>query len=247
MDYTERTYRDLHRQGDLLHFQVGVKETDLDIGVRRDRFTPQLIGWVAELIKGQRFLLEEYINDDPVFRTTLEPHLVLPGAPAIAVDMAKAAQLAGVGPMAAVAGAFSQVVGKALVRRSRDVIVENGGDIFIKSSLTRRVGVFAGTSPFSNKIALEIQPWQTPLGICTSSGTVGHSLSFGKSDAVIILSASTMLADAVATAAGNYVQSEEDVQRAVDFAASVKGITGAMAIKGERLAAWGQIKLVPMS
>lgn len=246
MDYTERTYRDLHRQRDLIHFQVGVKETDLDIGVRRDRFTPQLIGWVENLIKEQRFLLEEYIKGDPVFRTTLEPHPVLPGAPAIAVDMAKAAQMAGVGPMAAVAGAFSQVVGKALARRSRDVIVENGGDIFIKSSLARRIGVFAGTSPFSNKIALEIQTWQTPLGICTSSGTVGHSLSFGKSDAVIILSASTTLADAVATAAGNYVQSEEDVQRAVDFAASIKGILGAVAIKGEKLAAWGQIKLVPM-
>ncbi|GAB6179109.1 UPF0280 family protein [Desulfotomaculum defluvii] len=246
MDYIERTYRDLHRQGDLIHFQVGVKETDLDIGVRRDRFTPELVSWVEKLIKEQRSLLEEYINRDTVFPTTLNPHKVLPGAPDIAIEMAEAGQLAGVGPMAAVAGAFSQVVGKALSRRSRDVIVENGGDIFIKTSCARKVGIFAGTSPFSNKIALEIQPWQSPLGICTSSGTVGHSLSFGKSDAVIILSSSPILADAVATAAGNFVQVEEDVQRAVDYAASIKGITGAVAIKGEKMAVWGQIKLVPM-
>ncbi|AEG58472.1 UPF0280 family protein [Desulforamulus ruminis] len=246
MDYTERTYRDLHRQVDLIHFQVMIKETDLDIGVRRERFSPELVQWVERLVKEQRLLLEEYIQRDPEFKTTLVPHRLLPGAPELAVEMAKAAQLAGVGPMAAVAGAFSQKVGRELARHSRDVIVENGGDIFLKSSGTRRVGIFAGPSPFTHKIALEVQGRQTPLGICTSSGTVGHSLSFGQSDAVIILASCTSLADAVATAAGNRVQSEEDVQGAVDFAASIPGIAGAIAIKGEKLAAWGQIKLVPM-
>ncbi|ABO48653.1 protein of unknown function DUF375 [Desulforamulus reducens MI-1] len=246
MDYTQRTYRALHHQGDLIHFQVSVEETDLDIGVRRKCFTPEMVSWVEDSIKEQRSLLEEYIQKDPVFKTTLEPCGILPGAPDIVVNMAEAAKLAGVGPMAAVAGAFSQVIGKALSRRSRDVIVENGGDIFIKGSRPRRVGIFAGTSPFSHKIAMEIQPWQTPVGICTSSGTVGHSLSFGNSDAVIVLAPSVPLADAVATAGGNLVQSEMDVQRAVDFAASVKGVIGAVAIKGEKLAAWGQIKLVPM-
>ncbi|MCL5779721.1 MAG: UPF0280 family protein [Firmicutes bacterium] len=245
MDYTERTYRSLHRQGDLVHFQVAVRETDLDIGVRRERFSPELVRRVEELVKKERSALEEYIKRDPVFKTSLVPHATGDGAPQMAVDMAGAARLAGVGPMAAVAGAFAQWVGKALARHSRDVIVENGGDIFIKTARPRKVGIFAGPSPFTHRIALEIQPGQTPLGICTSSGTVGHSVSFGKSDAVVILSPSTPLADAVATAAGNLVQSEDDVQRAVDFAAAIPGIVGALAIKGEKLAAWGQIKLVP--
>ncbi|SHF13410.1 UPF0280 family protein [Desulforamulus putei] len=246
MDYTERTYRSLHRQGDLIHFQVAVRETDLDIGVRRERFSPELARWVEELVRKERALLEEYISKDPAFKTSLVPHPTEAGAPPLAVEMAEAARLAGVGPMAAVAGAFAQLVGKALARRSRDVIVENGGDIFIKTARPRKVGIFAGPSPFTHRIALEIQPGQTPLGICTSSGTVGHSLSFGKSDAVVILAPSAPLADAVATAAGNLVQREEDVQKAVDFAAAVPGVMGAVAIKGEKLAAWGQIKLVPM-
>jgi len=246
LDYTERTYRSLHRQGDLIHFQVAVRETDLDIGVRRERFSPELARWVEELVRKERALLEEYISKDPAFKTSLVPHPTEAGAPPLAVEMAEAARLAGVGPMAAVAGAFAQLVGKALARRSRDVIVENGGDIFIKTARPRKVGIFAGPSPFTHRIALEIQPGQTPLGICTSSGTVGHSLSFGKSDAVVILAPSAPLADAVATAAGNLVQREEDVQKAVDFAAAVPGVMGAVAIKGEKLAAWGQIKLVPM-
>lgn len=246
MDYTERSYRSLHRQGDLVHFQVVIKETDLDIGVRRERVTPELVQWVEGLVKEQRLLVEEYIQRDPEFKTTLVPHRLLPGAPELAREMAEAAGLAGVGPMASVAGAFAQCVGRELAKRSRDVIVENGGDIFLRSAVTRKVGIFAGTSPFTHKIALEVQSWQTPLGICTSSGTVGHSLSFGKADAVIILSSSAILADAVATATGNRVQTGEDVQEAVDFASGIPGINGAIAIKGDKLAAWGQVKLVPM-
>lgn len=246
MEYIERTYRSLHQQGDLVHFQISILETDLDIGVKRERFSPEMISWVEELIKTQRFLLEQYIEKDPIFKTTLSPYQIQPEAPALAVEMAKAAQRAGVGPMAAVAGAFAQLVGQALARRSRDVIVENGGDIFLRTARPRKVGIFAGTSPFTNKIALEVQPKQTPLGICTSSGTVGHSLSFGKADAVIILSPDTPLADAVATATGNLVQTTEDLQKAVDFAAGIPGVIGAVAIKEDKLAAWGQIKLIPM-
>lgn len=246
MEYIERSYRSLHHQGDLVHFQVSILETDLDIGVKRERFSPELIACAEEIIKTQRLLLEQYIERDPLFRTTLKPYLVQSDAPALAVEMAQAAQQAGVGPMAAVAGAFAQMVGKALARRSRDVIVENGGDIFLRTARPRKVGIFAGTSPFTNKIALEIQPQQTPLGICTSSGTVGHSLSFGKADAVIILAPATPLADAVATATGNLVQTAEDLQKAVDFAAAIPGVIGAVAIKEDKLAAWGQVKLVPM-
>ncbi|RYD06226.1 hypothetical protein N752_04875 [Desulforamulus aquiferis] len=177
MEYIQRTYRNLHKQVDLVHFQVSIQETDLDIGVRRDRFSPELVSWIESLVQEQRESLEDYIQRDLQFKKTLNPHKLLEGAPKLAIEMAEAARAAGVGPMAAVAGAFAQYVGKALAKRTRDVIVENGGDIFMRSTSTRKVGVFAGPSPFTNKIALEIKSWQTPLGICTSSGTVGHSLS----------------------------------------------------------------------
>ncbi|OPX84914.1 MAG: hypothetical protein A4E53_03665 [Pelotomaculum sp. PtaB.Bin104] len=246
MEYVERTYREDFRQEDLAYFQVVVRQTDLSIGIRRERLTPELAHWTEEMVRLQRALLESYIEADPEFLKALVPHEVKPGAPGLAVAMARAARAAGVGPMAAVAGAFAEFVGRALARRSKDVIVENGGDIFLRSTRQRRIGIFAGPSPLSNRIALEIRPENTPLGICTSSGTVGPSISYGRADAAVILAPSAALADAVATAAGNLVQSEADVQAAVEFAAGIGGVIGALVIKGERLAAWGNLKLVPL-
>ncbi len=243
MEYQERSYRLRFRQDDLVHFQVVVGQTDLDIGVRRERFSPEMARWVEDLVRRQRELLEKYIEEHPAFLHALSPCELKPGAPS---KMADAARLAGVGPMAAVAGAFAQYVGRALSRRTKDVIVENGGDIYLRSTRQRRVGIFAGKSPLSNRLALEIRPEHTPLAICTSSGTVGPSLSFGKADAAVILSPSAPLADAVATAAGNMVLEREDVQKAAEFALSIKGVTGAVIIKDDRLAACGELKLVPL-
>lgn len=246
MEYLERSYRELHRHEDLVHFHVIVKETDLDIGVRKDRFSPELIKWVEDLIQAGRQPLEEYIKRDPHFLEALTPYPLLPDAPVLAQEMAQAAELAGVGPMAAVAGTMAAWVGKALAKRTRDVIVENGGDIYIRTNRVRTVGIFAGKSPLSNRIALEIRPNQSPLGICTSSGRVGPSLSLGKADAVVILSPSAPLADAAATAAGNLVQVKEDVEKAVNLASEIPGVTGAVVIMDDQLAVWGQVKLCPM-
>lgn len=147
MKYTKRSYREKFRQEDLYHFQVVVKQTDLDIGIRRDRFSPEIVKFAQEIVLKKRELLEKYIEEDHAFLHSLTPHSLKPGAPQIAIDMAQAARRAGVGPMAAVAGAFAHYVGSSLARRSRDVIVENGGDIYMRSARPRRIGVFAGHSP----------------------------------------------------------------------------------------------------
>jgi uncharacterized protein len=105
------------------------------------------------------------------------------------------------------------------------------------------VGVYAGTSSLSGKLALQIDPGQTPLGICTSSGTVGPSVSFGCADAAIALAPSAALADAAATALGNRVRGEEDLQQAIDFARQVEGLTGTLLIIGDKIAAWGDLNL----
>jgi hypothetical protein len=247
LDFTDRFYRQDHRQEDLVHFRLVVAETDLDIGVCKERFSTQLVAWVEETIRACRRPLEEYIQKDPGFLSSLTPYPVLPDAPIMVQTMAEAGRLAGVGPMAAVAGAVAESVGKSIVKRSRDVIVENGGDIFMRSSRIRRVGIFAGDSPLSNRVALEIRPNETPLGICTSSGKVGPSLSFGKADAVVVLSPSVALADAVATACGNLVQSTDDLERALEFASGIRGVKGVLVIKDDRLVVWGSVKLLPMN
>ena len=230
-----------------MHFQLAVGETDLDIGVRKERFSKELVGWVEDTIRACRRPLEDYIRKDPGFAKALTPYTVLPDAPLIVQTMAEAGRLAGVGPMAAVAGAVAEWVGKSIAKRSRDVIVENGGDIFMRTSRIRKVGVFAGDSPLSNRVALEIRPDQTPQGICTSSGKVGPSLSFGKADAVVVLSPSVPLADAVATACGNLVQTVNDLEKTLEFASKIPGVTGVLVIKDDRLAVWGSVKLLPMN
>ncbi|MFZ3130208.1 MAG: UPF0280 family protein [Desulfosporosinus sp.] len=247
MDFTDRFYRQDHRQVDLVHFQVAVAETDLDIGVRKERFSSELVAWVEEMIRACRRPLEDYIQRDPGFLSALTPYTVLPDAPLMVQTMAEAGRLAGVGPMAAVAGAVAESVGKSISKRSRDVIVENGGDIFLRSSRIRKVGIFAGDSPLSNRVTIEIRPDETPLGICTSSGKVGPSLSFGRADAVVVLSPAVALADAVATACGNLIQSTDDLARALEFASGIRGVKGVLVIKDDRLAVWGSVKLLPMN
>ncbi|MGB9975869.1 UPF0280 family protein [Thermovenabulum sp.] len=246
MPYEPKNYRELYKEKDLYHFQVTIEETDLDIAIRQERFNPKIKDMVYLLVQKERLLLKEYIKKDPEFITALEPYTPLPGAPLSALSMSKAAQLAGVGPMAAVAGYFSEIVGKMLSNYSSEVIVENGGDIWLKLKKTRTVGIFAGNSPFSNRIGLKINPNRTPLGICTSSGTVGHSLSFGKADAMVIVAESAILADAVATAACNLVKSERDLERAVNFALDIPGVIGALSILGDKIAAKGYIRLVTL-
>ncbi len=99
----------------------------------------------------------------------------------------------------------------------------------------------------TGKIGLEIDARDTPLGICTSSGTVGHSLSYGKSDAVVVLSASTALADAAATAIGNRVNQSADIDAAIEFGRSIDGLKGIVIVVGKSVGAWGDVKLCETS
>jgi len=244
--YEPRFYRGMHSEQDLHRFQVIVGETDLDIAVCRSSFCPALAEETKEFVTGQRGLILDYIGRDPVFSSTLKPYNPLPGAPDLIERMCAAAHAAGVGPMAAVAGMLAETVGRFLRQRSPEVIVENGGDIWLKTTGARNIAVYAGASPLSCRVGLRIEPGATPLGICTSSGTVGHSLSFGKADAVVVLAPSAVLADAVATAAANLVQTTGDLESAVRFACGIPGVTGALAILADRMAVFGDVSLIPV-
>jgi ApbE superfamily uncharacterized protein (UPF0280 family) len=244
LEYTDRFYRRGYRQDDLVHFQAAVAETDLNIGVNKEQYSKELVALAKKIIKDVRRPLEEYIKKDPRFLTALTPYELLSGAPEIARVMADAGFAANVGPMAAVAGAIAEAVGKTLAERFCDVIVENGGDIYMKTSGVRRVGIFAGESVLSGRVAIEIEPHETPVGICTSSGKVGPSLSFGKTDAVVVLSTSAALADAAATACGNIVQSADDIEKALDLADGIKSVLGVVIVIGDHLGVRGKVKLV---
>lgn len=237
--YKERGYRKWVGSEDLVTFEVKEAQTDLLISASK-----RLEKQARESILNYRKDLEKYIKGNGSFYASLEPVEVGDDAPKIVKAMACAAKKAGVGPMAAIAGAMAEFVGKDLLAFSDEVIVENGGDIFIKTGIKRLAGIYAGeSSPFTGKIAIQIEPSENGLGVCTSSGTVSHSLNFGKADAVCIISDDAALADAAATKAGNAVKSKDDIEKGIAIARSIEGIKGALIIVNDKMASWGDIKL----
>jgi len=236
-----RFYRHWIKDDDLVSFELTVKQTDLYVRARRN-----LKDKALDSVRKHRGSLESYIARHPIFLTTLQPYQAEAVAPTIVQEMARVSQLAGVGPMAAVAGAIAEATGRDLLAFTPEIVVENGGDIFLKVSKKRLIGVYAGESSLSKRIALEIMPRETPLGICTSSGTVGHSLSLGSADAVIVLSPSTALADAAATALCNMVKTSDDIPQTIEKAQSIAGLRGLVIIIGDKMGVWGKVRIVPL-
>ncbi|MCX8043783.1 MAG: UPF0280 family protein [Desulfobacterota bacterium] len=239
MTYAQRFYRTQLSTSGLTSFLVTVQETDLFISADAN-YTAKAYDAVLQA----RMYIEQEIHDNPLFETSLCPLPIPDHVPPIIREMLIAGAACSVGPMAAVAGAIAEYVGRALLAVSREVIVENGGDIFVSVKRKITAAVFAGTSPLSHRIGITIPPETTPLGICTSSGTVGPSFSFGKADAVTVVADSAALADAAATALGNRVVSRDDIAQTLVVARSIPGVRGVLIIVGDALGAWGDIHLV---
>jgi len=240
--YEPRTYRHWVKDKGLVSFNITVKETDLCVCASRNLKSKTL-----KLVLKYRDILERYIERYPSFLTSLEPLPLNDDAPLMVKAMLAAARKSGVGPMASVAGAITEFVGTELAAFSPEVIIENGGDIYLKSLEKRIIGVYAGKSPLTGQIGLEIKGKDTPLGICTSSGTVGHSLSYGKADAVVVLSPSATLADAAATAIGNLIQQPDDIPSGIERAKNIVGLKGILIIIEDKLGLWGKIKICQLS
>ncbi len=236
--YKERYYRTSVYNSDLIKFEVQHYESDLLICAKTN-----LKKAARQWLVHYHNQIRNYIDKHPHFEKSLTPLDNDNAAPSIIKTMIKASRKANVGPMAAVAGAIAEFVGKELLKSSAEVIVENGGDIFISVKRKRRIGIFAGAANLYNKLAISIAAKDTPCGICTSSGKIGHSLSFGKTNATIVLAKSTALADSFATAIGNIVSSKEDIPQGLKIAQNNKEISGLIIITGSFLAGYGKVKL----
>jgi len=217
------------------HFQL--KETIVTIFARESRH----IDAARESIKEQRAYLEDFIRKDPFFQITLEPYdLAQDDVPLIVKQMIGKSAVFGIGPMAAVAGTIAGFAVQAMMDEGATyAVVDNGGDICVLNDQPIVVGIYAGSSPIRD-LAFQLAARHKPLGICTSSGNVGPSISFGCADAAVVISQDAALADAAATTLGNAVTAEGPVQecfRAIDQ----PGIDGALVIRGEELALWNEL------
>ena len=195
----------------------------------------------AEIVR-QRRILEEYISRHPDFRQSLEPLELLAGAPEVAEIMARAAKLVGVGPMAAVAGAMAQFAGQAAIDAgANEVIVDNGGDVFIRAVEPVIIGLKTGTADLADRLAFSLQADDTPISICSSSGKMGHSMSLGECDLATVVAKDAALADAAATQAANLVGDVNDIDPALENISTIEGVDGVMIVKGARIGLAGKL------
>ena len=185
-----------------------------------------------------RQALEAYIACDPFFLSTFDPYTPHSDELVI-VRMAGATRKAGVGPMAAVAGAIAWAGVEAMMDAGAVFgVIDNGGDIALVSDRSIRVGVHAGGAVLSNRIAFVVPPQEKILGICTSSATVGPSISFGIADAVTVFSHDVAIADAWATSVCNQIRPDD--QTILDEL-NPDEVTGVFAILGDSMVKWGYL------
>lgn len=245
MDYVNRTYRNHFRRDRWTYFVASFKETDLCLGVNKNSWHPDIPEFTNQFIRELRNDMDHWIAKHPGYAQALVPFATTTDTPLIFQEMSAVAEKSGIGPMSAVAGAVAEKTGKALKKQFhvREVIIENGGDIYADIAEDLDISVFAGTSPLSEKIGLHIEAAYAPLGICTSSGTVGPSLSFGKADAVMIVCRDVKLADTYATAFANRIQTVDDIPACMDKIREKQDILAAIVIKDDQTGICGQFEL----
>lgn len=237
-----RTYRKFIKNKKEVSFQVVVEETDLFIIAEKD-----LSSITLTQVEKLRALLKGYIALNSNFLTALTPLPFDPKAPPLAQEMLKAAQDFNVGPMASVAGAIAEQVARYLVKYSSNVLIENGGDLYLFSTQARTIGLLANPKEGLH-LGIRLRTNQFPCAFCTSSGKIGHSLSFGQGDLVGVLSKSGAKADACATFLGNLLRKYEDIPHILKISKKLKskGIDGVIIQLDSYFGAWGDFEFVEL-
>lgn len=245
MEYKERSYRSRFSNDGRRWFCVKFLESDLWIGVDSGSYRASMEEDVYAFLVDLRRQMDAYLLMDPAYKAALTPYDAGLESPDILKEMSRVSHKTGIGPMSAVAGAVALRVAVFLKEKFgvEEVIVENGGDIYASVAEDMDISVFAGQSPLSEKVGLHIPAAAFPCGICTSSGTVGPSLSLGRADAMMIVCQDVLLADSYATAMANRIKTVNDLQPVIEQIQNIPEILGALAVKDDKLAVCGLYEL----
>ncbi len=259
---THRAYRQRCRQlEDECAVQVVVGETDLRITALRSVLQNEdickddshhnvdkptcFIEDITKYIYTLRGQIQAWCVLQPDFQYSLVPVEVPDSAPEIIQRMARASRHMGVGPFAAVAGTIAHMVAEQFHEQSEDIIVENGGDIYIYTTRERIIGILAQPEDEAGMIGIVVKPEAAPVSLCASSAYIGHSLSLGHGDLAVVRSHDASLADSAATLYCNMLQTKDDVARVIDHAKGLEhiGITGIYVQCAGQIGIWGDMEL----
>ena len=240
--YDQRFYRAWHRENALKRFELKIEESDLLILC--DEITQPFTETAHQTLRASRAQIKRKIKQCPEFEQSLTPVKAADTDSRIIKRMSDAGEQWAVGPMAGVAGAIAETVARALAPHTRNVIVENGGDIYGITPSTVRFALYAGEdSPFGNSLTFEVDA-SNGIAICTSSGKIGPSLSFGSADAVVAIHRRGSMADAAATAIANLIHSPMDIDPIINRIAKDNRLIGLIACMSDKLGLWGDITLI---
>jgi hypothetical protein len=202
-----------------------------------------IVSLTKEPLKEIYCYLHRCFKEDHAFLKSLSPVSIKPGYPEIIKKMCLLSAEFNVGPMAAVAGTVNEFLAEKMNQYCGSLIIENGGDLYLRSKKDRILGIYVKNKYFKDGISIRIKSENMPCGVCASSGTFGHSLSLGKCDLAVVLSKSAITADAAATAVANSISCKDDLLKSIEHFRNCRGIDGLLLIKEDQIGLWGNIEL----
>ncbi len=247
--YEPRTYRERQVSSHIDFFTAGLMETDLWIGVDKCSFREDMIDFVHKEVAGLRSILLEYGREHGTFFSSLAPLPYDSKAPLPVQEMLAAGIKTATGPMSSVAGLFARHVGDSLKHKYqlRNVLIENGGDNYLLiEDFDVDMPIISGNSDLSGRLGIKIRREEARLGVCTSSGRLGHSFSLGKAHSVTVLSSDIALADACATKLCNMVQTRPDIETTLEFAKDIKGLRSCIIIMDDTVGIIGDCEILSL-
>jgi len=219
-------------------YRINYKYTDIYITSDRDIYKD-----LEKPVKSFYRSLEKVILQNREFEKSLIPLKAEKDYPEIVKKMCRSAEIFEVGPMASVAGAVCDELARYISGSCGFLMIENGGDSYIKSSSSVTAGLYTGSKYFPKNLMISIDKNSMPCGLCSSSGIMGHSFSRGSCDLVTVMSDTAVTADAAATAVANSVRARSHVDEALKKYRDYEGIRGLVIIKDDRIAIWGDLQL----
>jgi len=235
--YEERFYR--NSISSKFRLDISFKESDLlissDKEIDKDLAKNILIKYYNQI--------EKYAEINPQFVKSLSPIAQDLEAPPIVRKMIESSHLTGIGPFSSVAGAVALYVGEELLKLADEVIIENGGDLFLKINEDKRIGVYLGERTELKSLTIKIKKQDYPFGIASSSAYLGHSLNLGRADLVTVIAKDSIIADGFATSLSNPIKKEENIEKVLGFAKESDSIEGLLVAFEGKIFLWGALEI----